>query len=271
MILNTQQIILLCLLVSFVTSIATGITVVSLLQQAPEPVTQTINRVVERTVETVTQQPIEDIKDDIKNIINQEANQPSKEVVTVVVNQEDQSINAVAKNEESIARIKKNSREEEFVTLGVVIKNTGDIIVDKRMVERRGEYFAYYGSRKFKVQADSSTETNDFITLKIKEENPGNFTAASLGDSNSLKLAQSVISLSGSTQTSISTGEISALSKNSEGVPTIIKTSVNPQNVLNGSVLLNLSGSIIGIKIFTTEDKTVFLPINSFKNQVFAP
>lgn len=266
MILNTQQIILLCLLVSFITSIATGITVISLMQQTPEPVTQTINRVIERTVESVTQQPIEDIK----NLIAQEE-KPSKEVVTVVVNQEDQSINAVAKNEKSIARIHVDNRNEDFVTLGVVLNQAGDIAVDKRLIDRRSLYVAHYGSRAFKVKYESGTEKTDFVILKVQQENPNDFIPATFGDSNSLKLAQSVISLSGAVQTSVSTGEIVTLNKTNEGVLTSIKTSVDGQNVLTGSVLLNLTGSIIGIRVSTSEDRTMFMPINDFKSQITAP
>ncbi len=51
--LSKSQLLLLMLFVNFITSIATGVLTVSLLDQAPTTVTQTVNRIVDHTIETV--------------------------------------------------------------------------------------------------------------------------------------------------------------------------------------------------------------------------
>lgn len=54
--LTKTQLLLLTILVNFVTSIATGVLTVSLLDQAPPTVIQTVNRIVDNTIETVTRE-----------------------------------------------------------------------------------------------------------------------------------------------------------------------------------------------------------------------
>lgn len=56
--LTKSQLLLLTVLVNFITSIATGVLTVSLLDSAPPSVTKTVNQIVERSVETVTETPI---------------------------------------------------------------------------------------------------------------------------------------------------------------------------------------------------------------------
>ncbi len=51
--LNKTQVILLTIFITFVTSIATGVVTVTLMDQSPPGITQTINRVVEKTIEKV--------------------------------------------------------------------------------------------------------------------------------------------------------------------------------------------------------------------------
>ncbi len=51
--LSKAQLLLLMILVNFVTSIATGVLTVSLLDEAPQTVTQTVNQIVDHTIETV--------------------------------------------------------------------------------------------------------------------------------------------------------------------------------------------------------------------------
>ena len=65
--LNRNQFILLVLLVSFVTSLATGIVTVTLMDQSSPGVSQTINRVVERTIERVVPEEPK-IKEVIKEV-----------------------------------------------------------------------------------------------------------------------------------------------------------------------------------------------------------
>ena len=60
--LNKTQLILLALLLSFVTSIATGITTVTLMEQAPSSVTVPINRIIKQTVEKIVPATVSNVQ-----------------------------------------------------------------------------------------------------------------------------------------------------------------------------------------------------------------
>jgi hypothetical protein len=260
--LNTQQLVLLCLLVAFVTSITTGITVVSLMDDTQAPVSQTINRVVERTIERVVE-PEEENKTVTKT--------PEKIVETVVVNQEDLTIEAVQKNSKSLARIYTGKNEAgDFVTLGVAVSENS-IIVDRNLINQKGDYIARTNLGDIPVDILSSDE-GSFSVLQLKDGQTG-LVSGEWGDSNSLQLGQSVISISGSSGNTISSGIINKLdsSEKTEGdntwnEVTKIYTGVDGNNVLVGSIITNLQGKIVGFKNFSPESlKTTFTPANVVK------
>jgi len=276
--LNAQQIVLLTLLVSFVTSIATGITTVSLLEQAPAPVTQTINRVIEKTIETIT--PQDTNKDNVSTVKT-----PEKEVVTVVVKDEDLTIGAVSKNSKSLVRIyQKVGAIETFVGLGIIFDKSGRVVTDSSVIQKSGKYLAVYSTGKY-VMSVGYRELNDpFAILKIadgQQNIPSEFSAASFADSQNLKLAQSVIALSGINSNTVATGIVTNLEVSSGALKQaqvtpgaqpveqlkLIETSIDKTNVLLGSIILNLNGEIIGARINNDSTRlNTFTPSNNIKN-----
>ncbi len=269
--LNAQQIVLLTLLVSFVTSIATGITTVSLLEQTPEPVNQTINRIVEKTIERV-------VPDSISNNPAPSKNN-GKEIVTVVVNQEDLTVDAVQKNSKSLARIYlKDGRDKVYNSLGVVVNNKGVVLVDSSKIYVGARYYIKYSDKEFEAQITYRDNRSPYVLLSPKDlPVDATFSPAKFADSQNIKLAQTVISLSGSNSNTVSTGIISGIYTDKGAIVadqadkpvdqiSLIATSIDAQNILNGSMLLNLQGEIIGLKMgYGLASITDFKPANSIK------
>lgn len=257
--LNTQQIILLCLLVSFVSSIATGITTVSLMNQSPEPVSQTINRVVEKTIERVVETPADDNGTPTERIVE-----------TVVVNQEDLTVDAVANNSRSLVRLfnENANGDRTFIGLGIVVNEQGDVVTQSS-VTGNGKIIGIFASGEFVLDKKKTEEP--FLLYSIPDKGDSAFSPASLSDSQNLKLAQSVILLSGRQSNVVSTGIVNdldtILSEGSESpIVTSIDAGVDSSKVLIGSILLNLQGEIVGVKIGSgSSDTTIFLPVNNLK------
>ncbi|MFA5936670.1 MAG: S1C family serine protease [Candidatus Paceibacterota bacterium] len=236
--LNKSQLILLAILLSFVTSIVTGITTVTLMQQAPSSITVPINRIVRQTVEKIV--PV-----------------PGKETVqTVVIKEEDLVVDAIAKNESAIFSITKEDKDIDGKTIevsagrGFVISNEGVIVADGALVLEGQIYYVKNNSGKFKADFISSNK-NGFSFLKIgaplDEKNKIAFTLPDFGDLSKMKIGQKILVLGNSISSFMFDGNKD------------IKINVTKSNA--GGMVLNLDGEVLGIAL--SSDATSFASIDS--------
>jgi S1-C subfamily serine protease len=273
--LTKQQIVLVTLLVSFVTSIATGIVTVALMDQAPPGVTQTINRIVERTIEKVVTPP---------------ENTNSAAVITketIIVSEDDKVVESVDKNKNSIVRIYTDSKnsgdvaQNTFIGLGTIVSKEGLIATGDVFADRSGKYLVTQDNNKFYNVKILSKEDDDkiyFLKIVQDEKNPVIFTPVVFSDSNNLKLGQTIIAWGGYNQNSVSTGIISSLDiqgqNNTSATSTEAKeivamnTNINLADTASGGPLLNLSGEVVGIRVSINISQYSYLPSNILKQEI---
>lgn len=275
--LNKQQVVLLCLLVSFVTSVATGITVVSLLAQSPQPVTQTINRVVERTVEKVI--------DQVEETATGQSKPVERVVETVVVNQEDLTVDAVEKNAKYLVRLYGHDRfgNRKFAGIGVVVAGNGTVVTDDAVALLYNTFEIDYAEGTHQVALKDGVLQGTVAVFVPTDASDKTFGFASLGDSQSVKLAQSVIAVSGSTSNVVATGIVTGLTTAAGSVAqadatastvpsealTQIVTNIDPASAVAGSMLMTLKGDVVGLKVGFVTGGT-FMPINAIKGLIAA-
>lgn len=276
--LTKSQIVLLVLLVSFVTSIATGIVTVTLLEEAPPVVTQTINRIVEKTVERVVPGDAQ-----TATVIKTEK--------TVVVNEEDLITTAIDKNKDKIVKIYKGTANGKvYVGVGVLVSKDGIVAAatDSSILDPRGLYTSILSDGREvpgKVIKNTSDKPTALLKLTFTEKDgvvPGSIK---YGDINGLKLGYTVLTLYGDIRTSIALGIISGLDEEevevkaqdgSEEKPKTIsvlqaiETNINSKKIEKGGALLNLFGDVIGISTSESRTHSVsdFTPIQVIRSQI---
>ncbi len=253
--LNKNQIILLTLLVSFVTSIATGIMTVSLLQQAPIEVTRNINRVVEKTIEKVTPADILGPK--------------NTEVTTVVVKEEDLVIDAINKNVKSIVRIKERDGlgETTFYGMGLVVSKDGLVIADRQTIHTDSAYFVVIDGVDVYINPVGVDKKTDFLLFKAApaKDKKFDFVPATFAGVDP-KLGQSVVALGGDASNAVAVGRVISFSMRESGTGSTtvkyvsgIDTDIVSRDLVAGSPIFTLAGDIVGMhtsggsgKIFTS-------------------
>lgn len=290
--LTKTQIVLLTLLITFVTSIATGIVTVTLMDQAPPAVTQTINRVVERTVERVV--PAESTGNTVVK----------EKEITVVVKEDDLITDSIEKNRNRIVRLYINSNiattgselegnlkvtetgvEETFLGFGVILTKEGLIATDRDTARTALSLKAVTSNGKvFSTKIVNTDSTFDTGLLAIVQNGPEPyiFSPATLS-SDQIKLGQTVIALSGRERTNVAMGIISdlvyaeviveAASKKPEDATIVTKLVGIETNIVSrgigGTPLLNIFGEVIAIKApVSALPSGLFSPAVSLKAQI---
>jgi S1-C subfamily serine protease len=229
--LNKQQLILLAVLLSFVTSIATGIVTVTLMQQAPPSVTLPINRVIQQTVEKIQQV------------------EGKTTVQTVVVKEEDLVVDAISKNKPTIYSI---SREGADAGHGFTVNSDGIIVADAVLVHDSGTYILSNAGKTYKAKF-LYDDPAGFSFLKLMGPVEGTDAPAinvpTFGDFSKMKTGQKLILLGNTPSSFIYDGDPD------------IKISISRGNA--GGEVFNLDGEVLGISLFN--EINPFTSINKIK------
>ncbi len=230
--LNKSQIILLTLLVSFVTSIATGIVTVSLMEKAPKDVVRVTQRIVEHTIEKVQDVGAENKKED-KNgkekVIVQEK--------TIIIKEGDLIAQSIERVKSKIAVVY-NKADGEFVAFAYPVSNN-EVITDASVLQQGVEYALRYPDGKI---ADLSIEKKGGVRrlalLKVlSDKNLSSVTVSK----ESPKLGQTLFYFKDKDLKSVSRAIVSDLSGQ------FIITDSSSKNILPATAIFDSSGAMVGI------------------------
>lgn len=234
--LSKSQIVLLTLLVSFVTSIATGIVTVSLMDQAPPVIAQTVNRVIEHTIERVATSTKGQLA---TTVVTQEK--------TVVVKESDLITQALARVNPSIVRLFSASGDSEtFLGLGVVLDEKGTILTDAYALgDRASALVQQVDGAKARAWVVRRDEAEGFAFLDAATTTPAGgtivWTPATLAAGHP-GLGEAVVMIAGKTIPRISDGVVTAVMSSH-----MLDTSVDSAWVLAGSLLIDTNGALVGV------------------------
>lgn len=239
--LTKAQIVLLTLFVSFVASMATGIVVVTLMDQSPDPVNQTITNVVERTIEKITPTFVD------------------KPGTTVVIKDEDLVVDAIDRNIKSVVSFKTTIGEGGTLPAGVgtIVSSDGLVITDRWNLGL-GTLSTTINGIQYTLDVIYNNKADSLgigRLVPVSATSTPVFNAVTLGNPNTLKLGQTSIVIGGRDGKTISTGLITGLdmrtvvdkeTKVETKVLDNIAISTRFSATSNGAPIINLNGEVVG-------------------------
>jgi serine protease Do len=227
--------------------------------------------------------------------IKKDINLPVDKIRTVVVNEEDATINLVKKASPAVVSVIRNDiyydyrsgpiTEENSIGTGFIIDGVkGIVLTNKHVVEDESASYTVYladKDKKYDVVKIARDPLNDFSILEVALADNEVLPQLELADSDSLQIGQTVVAIGnalGEFGNSVTKGIISGLNRgimasagifgNPEYLEDVIQTdaALNPGN--SGGPLLNLQAQVVGINVAVSggaENIGFSIPINTIK------
>ena len=246
--LTKQQMVLLTLLVSFVASTATSITIVSIITDTTPVISQTFNRIVEKTIERVVTGTTTPTVIKIPT-------------PTTVATESDQIVTAVQTNLSFMVNIATSKTEKsggEKRGIGFIIGESGLVVTDKNVSSDWNEFSgSLLNGKSYTAKKVFVDEKTGIALLELYE---GDKKVVLRGASLSLseaKLGQTVLSLGGKGMSTVSEGIVSEIIKSSEKENPITRIilSLSFSQSDRGGPLFGIDGKVIGINLISSEGK----------------
>ncbi len=245
--LNKSQIILLTLMVSFITSIATGIVTVSLMEQAPEGITRTITHVVERTVETVKPGGTQ-----VATVIKE---------VPVIVTEEEMVLKAINVASPAVVALQTeagNRGKIPSVLLGTafLVRSDGLFVTSGGLVQMGKTYEAVTEAGvKYRVAVSIVSPGGEIAVLKVVPSAEKTFTPVSFPNpvifsEGSITIGQSVIGIGSSAggNHNVAMGIVSNIISLPPSTATIVATNASSAENIGGP-LVDIHGRATGLNL----------------------
>ena len=254
--LTKHQIILLTLLVSFVTSIATGIVTVALLDQAPPVITQSVQRVIQATIEQAassnTKPPVA-----AAVAVPLQTPPPKERDLSEIVQDVLLSVVRIHDTETTL-----------FLNFGVVLDAEGIIVTDATGFELGKEKatatFSDGTSQRLMVRGRDAKNSLIFFSAAIASTSV-EYVPATL-DRGEVSLAQTVIALIGKTAPRVASGIVVTSTESSAESPvSMVTTNIDETLISRGTPLINKDGGLIGISTGSSRsvDGSTFISVSA--------
>lgn len=285
--LTKSQIVWLCLLITIVTSVMTAIVTITLIRQAPPPITQIVDRVIEKAIGGATGNPTPSPQTPASSE-NTGALSREDAVVKVVKDISPAVVSVIASKDLPVIEqtyidpfggdsflkglfpdlrvpqyTQKGTQKQQISSgTGFFVDSSGLLLTNKHVVsDLAADYtIVMNDGKKFSVKVLARDPLQDLAILKVGDKSaPKSFPSISLGDSSSANIGQTVIAVGnalGEFRNTVSVGIISGLNRNivAQGSPYgpedlegLIQTDAAINPGNSGGPLVDLKGSVIGM------------------------